>query len=101
MPEYANDPAELWRIVNAFGCVSVLVLIAVYVSERWDAWTEEARLLTHALGLALLAVLVDTVENLVQGNPVGARTGANSIAVSYTFLCFWVIRRADRRRYGR
>lgn len=82
------DGVVIWRLMNA--TLAAIAFFVMFWNTRkiWNIMSSRARLLTQSQCAMLFAVTWGSIENIIQGNPVGPRTAIVSAAVLWNLTAF-------------
>lgn len=80
----AADFHEIWRAFNGIGALVALVAFGLSSIRRWRRLTERSKLYAEVISAFLFATMVGSIENILQGNPIGSRTFITTAAIIWT-----------------
>jgi len=81
---------EIWRVFNCLLALGALVYLIVDFRRVYMELTRRRLYLTLALMGLLLSVVIGSIENIRQHNPLGIRTAVVTASCAWCLIGLWV-----------
>jgi len=81
---------EFWRLANCLLAFAALVYLIVDFQQVYLQLTRRRLYLTFSLMGLLLAVVIGSIENIRQHNPIGLRTAFVTASCAWCLIGLWV-----------
>lgn len=88
---------EYWRLANCVLATTAFVWLMLDLRVNWPTLTPRRVYLTFSLAGLLCAVVVGSIENIVQHNPIGIRTALTTASCAWCVIGLWISHKEDRK----